>query len=59
MPEEQSACSSFQKDTVVAEIVDDPKVPQTHVPKEQSACGSFQEDTIVAEIVGDRNCDSI
>ena len=35
----------------MAEIVDDPKVPQTQVPEE--VCGSFQEDTVVAEIVDD------
>ena len=53
MPKEQSACGLFQEDTVVGEIVDDPKVPETQMPKERSACGSFQDDTVVVEIVDD------
>ena len=50
---DQSACGLFQKDTVVAEIVDDPKIPENQVPKDQSACSLFQKDTGVALIVDD------
>ena len=37
----------------MAEIVDDPKIPENQVPKDQSDCSLFQKDTGVAEIVDD------
>ena len=47
--EKKSACGLFQEDTVVGEIVDHPKVPETQMPKERSACGSLQEDTVMPD----------